>query len=292
MADGGELRAFFKGTQEEAAQAVESAAGKMADFGDETAQNVRDSVNILGNAEDANTDAINRIQGNAGDPPAGGAGAGGGADSGSGGSSRIGKLLNGGDGGSVPQEPRLTPGTPEYDDYISELAKDPAKNGKITGASLREAEVGAQAEAAGDIPGPLTRAQFDEDGKDVGEFTDSAGQNWDVKSSPDVQPRYTKNPGQPIANPQPDARFTKMINKELDQGVNVLLDPHGMTPERLAHLQELHTGRGMICSAGVLFAGQRFGGVSPRRVRSSGSRRSVVRQQTRRSVRRSHRGQG
>jgi hypothetical protein len=44
MAGGGELRAFFEGTQEDTAQAVGSAAGKMAAFGDETAQNVRASV--------------------------------------------------------------------------------------------------------------------------------------------------------------------------------------------------------------------------------------------------------
>lgn len=250
MAGGGELRAFFEGAQEDTAQAVQSAAGKMADLGGETAQNVRDSVNTLGNAEGANTDAINGILGDTGGPPSSGAGAGGSADGGTGGSSRIQQMLKGEDqadlaktgGGSTPQDPRLTPGTPEYEGYIKDLAKDPAKNGKVTGASLREAEVGAQAEADGDIPGPLTRAQFNEDGNDVGEFTDSTGQNWDVKSSPDMQPRYTKNPGQPIANPQPDAKFTKMINKELDQGVNVLLDPHGMTPERLARLRELVAG--------------------------------------------------
>lgn len=239
MPDGGELRAFFKGAQEDAAQAVESAAGKMADFGDETAQNVRDSVSTLENAEDANTEAIKAIRGEAGNLPEDGSGTSGDADSGSGGSTRIEQMLKG-----VPasQDPRLTPHTPEYDAYISELAKDPAKNGKVTGSTLREAEVGVQAEADGKVPGPLTRAQFDEDGNDVGEFTDSTGQNWDVKSSPDMQPRYSKNPGQPIANPQSDARFTKMINKEVDQGVNVLLDPHGMTPERLAHLRELVAG--------------------------------------------------
>jgi hypothetical protein len=53
MPDGGELRASFEGAQEDAAQAVESAAGKMADFGTETAQNVRDSVNTLRDAEGA-----------------------------------------------------------------------------------------------------------------------------------------------------------------------------------------------------------------------------------------------
>lgn len=146
-----------------------------------------------------------------------------------------------GDGGtSTPsQDPRLTPGTPEYNQYIDELAKDPAKNGKITGASLREAEVGVQAEADGDLPGPLTRAPLTESGLDQGEFTDSTGQNWDVKSSPDVRPSYAKGAGTPIANPQSDEVFTQMINKELSQGTNVLLDPDGMTPTRLAHLQEL-----------------------------------------------------
>jgi hypothetical protein len=140
--------------------------------------------------------------------------------------------------GSAPQDPRLTPGTQEYKDFIKELAKDPAHGGEISDKSIREAVVGAQAEADGDIPGPLTRAPFDENGTDVGEFTDSTGQNWDVKSSPDVQPDYGMNPGQPI-KPQTDAKFTGMINEELGKGIKVLLDPHGMTPDRLAHLQEL-----------------------------------------------------
>jgi hypothetical protein len=147
----------------------------------------------------------------------------------------------GGDSSTPTQDPRLTPGTPEYDDYINELARDPAHGGEVSAKSAREAVVGAQAEADGDIPGTLTRAQFDEDGNDVGEFTDSTGQNWDVKSSPDVQPDYGSNPGQPI-KPQTDTKFTGMINKELQQGTKVLLDPQGMTPARLAHLQELVAG--------------------------------------------------
>lgn len=148
-------------------------------------------------------------------------------------------VQTGNSGGDAPtQDPRLTPGSPEYESYTNDLAKDPAHGGEVTPKTMREATVGVQAEADGDIPGPLTRAQFDADGNDVGEFTDSTGQNWDVKSSPDVQPDYGNNPGQPI-RPQSDARFTNMINKELGQGTKVLLDPHGMTAERLAHLQEL-----------------------------------------------------
>lgn len=150
-------------------------------------------------------------------------------------------VKTGGDGGSPPQDPRLIPGTPEYDSYTSDLAKDPAQGGNVSDKTMREATVGVQAEADGDIPGPLTRAPFNEAGKDVGEFTDSTGQNWDVKSSPSVQPDYGNNPGQPI-KVQTDASFTRMINKELGQGIKVLLDPHAMSAERLAHLQELVAG--------------------------------------------------
>lgn len=232
MPDGGELRAFFKGAQEDAAQAVESAAGKMAGFGDETAQNVRDSLNTLSKAEDANTEAINGIRGEPGNLPETGSGAG------PGGPNPIEQKLNGQESGSTPQDPRLTPGTQEYDKYINDLAKDPAKNGKVSPGSVREATVAAQAEADGDIPGPVTRTPF-KDGKDDGDFTDGTGQKWEVKSSPDVRPSYRPGAGRPISNPQTDADFTNMVNKELGKGLKVLLDPDGMTPTRLAQLQEL-----------------------------------------------------
>lgn len=62
MADGGELKAIFKGAQEDMAQAVESAASKMAAFGDATAQNVRDSVAAIQNADGASADAIRGIR--------------------------------------------------------------------------------------------------------------------------------------------------------------------------------------------------------------------------------------
>lgn len=62
MADGGELKAIFKGAQADMAQAVESAAGKMATFGDTTAQNVRDSVAAIQNADGASADAIRGIR--------------------------------------------------------------------------------------------------------------------------------------------------------------------------------------------------------------------------------------
>lgn len=135
-------------------------------------------------------------------------------------------------------DPRLTRGTQEYDEYISELSKDSAHGGQVSAKTIREAQVAVQAEADGQIPGPLTRTPLDAAGEDQGDFTDATGQQWEVKSSPDLQPSYGKVPGQPIT-PQSTETFTNMINKELAQGQKVLLDPDGMTPGRLADLQDI-----------------------------------------------------
>lgn len=221
--DGGEaIRAVFQAAKEEAAQAAEDAGQAIAKFTNETTENVLDSIQAIENADGASADATRGIRVST-EAPANGSG------SESGGRNPISALLNG--------DPRLSPGTPEYDAYIEALAKDPAKNGKITAATRREAVVGVQAEADGDIPGPLRRAPF-ENNVDRGEFVDSTGQHWDVKSSPDIAPDYSKQAGQPI-QPQSDARFARMVNKELGQNINVLLDPHGMSPARLAHLKEV-----------------------------------------------------
>jgi hypothetical protein len=132
-----------------------------------------------------------------------------------------------------------TPGSPEYQARLDELAQDPAHGGVVRPQSLQEARVGLRAEANGDIPGPITRAPFGPNGEDLGEFFDAEGQRWDVKSSPDLTPPSSRTPGQPIPNPQSEQAFTNMINKELSQGENVLLDPGGMTPGRLAQLEQL-----------------------------------------------------
>jgi len=145
-----------------------------------------------------------------------------------------------GSGSATPSpDPQYTPGTPEYEARISELSKDPAQGGAITRSSVREAQVGLQLEADGQVPGPITRAPFDAAGKDQGEFIDSTGQRWDVKSSPDLQPSYQEDAGLPIRNPQSIDRFTTMINRELATGENVMLDPDGMSPGRLAQLQQV-----------------------------------------------------
>jgi hypothetical protein len=140
---------------------------------------------------------------------------------------------------SPSPDPQYAPGTPEYDARISELSKDPAQGGASKALNVREAQVGLQLEGDGQVPGPITRAPFDAAGKDQGEFIDSTGQHWDVKSSPDLRPSYRTGAGQPIANPQTTQEFTTMINDELGEGQNVMLDPDGMSPARLAQLQQV-----------------------------------------------------
>jgi hypothetical protein len=147
---------------------------------------------------------------------------------------------DGGPADTTPSsDPQYTPGTPEYEARIDELSKDPGQGGVSRPSSVREAQVGLQLESEGRVPGPLTRAPLDAAGKDQGEFIDSTGQRWDVKSSPDFQPSYRLNAGQPINNPQSTERFTSTINDELAKGENVMLDPNGMSPGRLAQLQQV-----------------------------------------------------
>jgi hypothetical protein len=136
-------------------------------------------------------------------------------------------------------DPQYTPGTPEYQARISELSKDPAHGGVSRPSSVREAQVGLQLEADGQVPGPISRAPLDANGVDQGEFFDGVGQRWDVKSSPDFQPSYKADAGRPISNPQSAGGFTSMINKSLGIGENVMLDPDGMSPGRLAQLQQV-----------------------------------------------------
>jgi hypothetical protein len=136
-------------------------------------------------------------------------------------------------------DPRLTPGTPEYDQYINDLAKDPAHGGVPNAKSIQEAKVAVQAERDGLVDGPLTRPPLDANGADQGDFADVNGQNWDLKSSPDSIPSYSPDAGTPISNPQTPQQFTNMINKDLAKGENILLDPDGMSPARLAQLQQV-----------------------------------------------------
>jgi hypothetical protein len=146
---------------------------------------------------------------------------------------------SGAGGNPTSPDPQYTPGTPEYEARISELSQDPAHGGEVTRSSVREAQVGLQLEGDGQVPGPITRAPLDAAGNDQGEFIDSTGQRWDVKSSPDLRPSYQNGAGIPIRNPQTIGQFTRMINGELVKDENVMLDPDGMSPGRLAQLQQV-----------------------------------------------------
>lgn len=133
----------------------------------------------------------------------------------------------------------LVPGTPEYEARLAELAQDPAHGGKISAKTQREAEVGLQLERDGLLQGPITRAPLDEEGNDTGEFVDAIGTHWDVKSSPNLQPPWGRNPGQPIPRPQSPEGFAGMVSNELAKGQDVIIDPIGMTPERVSQLKQV-----------------------------------------------------
>ncbi len=89
------------------------------------------------------------------------------------------------------------------------------------------------------MKGPISRAQLDANGRDQGEFIDSDGDRWDVKSSPDVKPSYKRGAGDPLPFPQNDDEFTEMIQKDLSTGEKILVDPDGMTPARQSQLKQL-----------------------------------------------------
>ncbi|MCZ4080191.1 hypothetical protein O1W68_19785 [Rhodococcus sp. H36-A4] len=151
--------------------------------------------------------------------------------------------LPGDDANAVQPYTSPISGNPEYEARREELAKDPAKGGQSNPQSEREADVGLEAESAGVIPGPIIRAPLSEDGKDQGEFVDAAGEHWDVKSSPDLQPSYRPDSGKPIEPSQSDTEFDRMINKQLNKGTGVLLDSDGMTAARESHLRDLVSQR-------------------------------------------------
>lgn len=150
-------------------------------------------------------------------------------------------LINGDDSPPGPANNSNTPGTPEYTKRVEELAQDPAKNGKVSPQSRREAEIGLSHENAGTV-GPLERAQPGPNGEDTGEFRDTeSGLHWDVKSSPDVIPDYRPADvaGKPIPNIQSDEQFVEMIEDSLADGEGVMIDPSGMTETRQAHLRQI-----------------------------------------------------
>lgn len=235
MAEDGELAAVFRGLAEDSAQAGDDIGESIARFTEATADNEDANVARLLDTDSKLARTLDGIRATADDDESG-VPSGGGGD---GGDSGGGDPGDGSPGGAGDPDPRLTPGTPEYERYVDELAKDPAHGDLETPATRQEAIAAVRAEAAGQIPGPLERAPFDENGRDQGDFVDSTGQHWDVKSSPDIVPPWGNNPGDPIPHPQSIPRFIRTIDHELERNQHVLLDPHDMTPGRLAALRQV-----------------------------------------------------
>ena len=54
-----------------------------------------------------------------------------------------------------------------------------------------------------------------------------------------LHPQLWADAGLPIRNPQTVGQFTNMVNDSLESGEGVMLDPDGMSPARLAQLQQV-----------------------------------------------------
>ncbi|GKU77606.1 pre-toxin TG domain-containing protein [Paenibacillus sp. L3-i20] len=119
---------------------------------------------------------------------------------------------------------------------LDDLARDPASGGKIEPKNIREREVGLAVEARGDL-GKLIRDPQAEKGA---EFIDTtSGLKWDVKS---FESYPSGDNGVPITNPKKGA-FTiqqgmKKLQKEFDNGNNVIIDTRKMEPVHLDQLKK------------------------------------------------------
>ncbi|WP_156123802.1 hypothetical protein [Paenibacillus sp. FSL R7-0273] len=119
---------------------------------------------------------------------------------------------------------------------LDDLARDPASNGKIEPKNIREREVGLAVEERGRL-GKLVRDPQAENGA---EFIDtSSGLKWDVKS---FESYPSGDNGVPITNPKKGA-FTikqgmKKLQKEFDNGNNIIIDTRKMEPEHVEQLKK------------------------------------------------------
>ncbi|MCP1187257.1 WXG100 family type VII secretion target [Paenibacillus sp. 1781tsa1] len=119
---------------------------------------------------------------------------------------------------------------------LDDLARDPASSGKIEPKNIREREVGLAVEERGEL-GRLIRDPQRENGA---EFIDtSSGLKWDVKS---FESFPSGNNGIPITNPKKGA-FTvqqgmKKLQKEFDNGNNVIIDTRKMEGEHIKQMKK------------------------------------------------------
>ena len=107
------------------------------------------------------------------------------------------------------------------------MISDPAHGGKTNPNTVEEGAVGLWAEANGVVP-PLER-----ESTGLSEFTDSQGQNWDVKSPISPPPHQTW-----IFDAQ---HQLEVVRDELQGGENVLLNLSRCNPEDSARVFSLMT---------------------------------------------------
>ena len=119
---------------------------------------------------------------------------------------------------------------------LDDLARDPASNGKIEPKNIREREVGLAVEERGQLGKPVRDPQAE----NGAEFIDtSSGLKGDVKS---FESYPSGDNGVPITNPKKGA-FTikqgmKKLQKEFDNGNNVIIDTRKMEPEHVEQLKK------------------------------------------------------
>lgn len=101
---------------------------------------------------------------------------------------------------------------------LDALATDPARGGVIDPKGEREKEIGLGAEAAGLIPGPITR-----DSTGAAEFIDVNGHAWDVKGF--------RSDFLPMQGGFEIERAMRNIEKELLSGHNVIVDTGNLSAE-------------------------------------------------------------
>jgi len=111
------------------------------------------------------------------------------------------------------------------DPHLAELARDPAKGGRIGPKSVHEARVGRSLEDTG----RLSRLRRDPSGG--AEFIDESGQAWDVKGF-----HSGFENGYSLEKAMKDIRYATMSNE------NVILDTTKMSPGHIAELRSATAG--------------------------------------------------
>jgi len=120
---------------------------------------------------------------------------------------------------------------PRTQDELDDLARDPARGGKIDPKSEQERAVALGLESRGDVPGPVTR-----DPTGAADFIDGNGQPWDVKG---FNSNFPPNKGG--FDPMVDAG---KVDTSLTQGENVMIDTSKMSPSDVAALRQQGASRG------------------------------------------------